>query len=76
MKTAISIPDPLFEAAEQAARRRGCSRSQLYAEALERLLDGEPDDTTTTRLDAVYAEVPSHIDDDLIAAQRRAIGEP
>ncbi|MEM6753148.1 MAG: ChpI protein, partial [Cyanobacteria bacterium P01_C01_bin.38] len=33
MKTAISIPDPLFEAAEQFAKRLGLSRSELYAMA-------------------------------------------
>lgn len=31
MKTAISIPDPIFEAAEGFARRLGMSRSELYA---------------------------------------------
>ncbi|HEX9737109.1 MAG TPA: ChpI protein, partial [Thermoanaerobaculia bacterium] len=30
MKTAISLPDPLFEAAEALAARLSMSRSQLY----------------------------------------------
>lgn len=34
VKTAISIPDELFERAERIAARRGCTRSGLYAEAL------------------------------------------
>jgi hypothetical protein len=33
MKTAISIPDPVFEAAEMFARRTGMSRSQLFTAA-------------------------------------------
>jgi predicted transcriptional regulator len=38
MKTAVSIPDDLFEAAERAAQRRGSTRSGLYAEALASFL--------------------------------------
>ena len=34
MKTAVSIPDPVFEEAELLARKLGKSRSQLYAEAV------------------------------------------
>ena len=34
MKTAISIPDEIFLAAEQLAKRIGSSRSELYATAL------------------------------------------
>jgi metal-responsive CopG/Arc/MetJ family transcriptional regulator len=39
MKTAISLPDPLFKAGEKAARRLGVSRSQLYARALRQYLE-------------------------------------
>lgn len=47
MKTAISIPDPLFERAERMAKRLGKSRSQLYAEALtEYVARHDPDDIT------------------------------
>jgi len=34
MKTAISLPDKLFESADALARRLGLSRSQLVATAL------------------------------------------
>jgi metal-responsive CopG/Arc/MetJ family transcriptional regulator len=34
MKTAVSIPDDLFEQAEELARRSKKSRSQLFADAL------------------------------------------
>jgi metal-responsive CopG/Arc/MetJ family transcriptional regulator len=54
MKVAVSIPDPLFEAADQVARRRKLSRSRLYAAALELLLDAEDDNDITARLDRVY----------------------
>lgn len=37
VKIAVSIPEDLFAAAEAEARRRGVSRSALYAEALRQL---------------------------------------
>jgi hypothetical protein len=55
MKIAVSIPDPLFEAADRLAAARKTSRSNLYAMALERLLAEEDDSAITDRLDAVYA---------------------
>lgn len=76
MKTAVSIPDPLFQAAEAAAKRRGCSRSQLYAQALEHLLADEQPDEITARLNAIFAEEPDPgLDPRFAAAQRRAIAE-
>lgn len=49
MKTAISLPDDVFEAAEREARRSRKSRSQLYAEALsEYLARHSPDEVTET----------------------------
>jgi hypothetical protein len=62
MKTAISIPDSLFEAAEAAARRLDVSRSELYARALEAFLAARSDDDITQRLNEVYAEQPARID--------------
>lgn len=75
VKTAISIPDPLFEAADRLARRRKMSRSALYAEALERLLAEHTGDDVTAQLDEVYAEQSSTIDEVVIAAQADALRE-
>ena len=75
VKTAVSIPEPLFRAADRLARRLGLSRSELYARALERLVDGEPADEVTSRLDEVYATEDSRVDDDLARAQGRAVAE-
>jgi hypothetical protein len=38
MKTAVSLPDVVFHAAERQARRTKKSRYQLYAEALREYL--------------------------------------
>jgi hypothetical protein len=45
MKTAVSIPDPLFRDAERLAKRLQRSRSQLYADALrEYVVRRSPDE--------------------------------
>lgn len=53
MKTAISLSDSLFYRAEAAAQQRGVSRSQLYAQALERYLDEMPEDPITAQINQV-----------------------
>ncbi len=58
MKTAISLPDPLFEAADQLARQLGKSRSQLYAEAVREYLERHRDEDITRRLDEIYGAEP------------------
>ena len=75
MKTAVSIPDPIFEAADRLARRRRISRSELYAEALARLLEADESRGITERLDDVYSERSSELDPGLAAAQALAIDE-
>ena len=43
MKTAISMPDELFERAEAEAGKQGVSRSELYQVALREYLKGLDD---------------------------------
>lgn len=76
MKTAISIPDPLFDSAETLAARLGVSRSQLYATALARLLAEHAGNEVTARLDAIYggeAGEPSRLDAAAVALQAHAL---
>jgi len=58
MKTAISLPDDLFEAADRLAIRLGRSRSELYATALAEYLEKHRFQGVTERLDAVYQAQP------------------
>lgn len=69
MKTAISLPDPLYEAAERAALQLGLSRSRLYAEALREFLQRRSDLWIREALDAVYRTEPSELEAGLEAAQ-------
>jgi metal-responsive CopG/Arc/MetJ family transcriptional regulator len=75
MKTAVSIPTPLFQKAERRRRKLGISRSELYATALEHLLNEEPDAAVTRALEEVYATVESSLDHRLAASQRKATAE-
>lgn len=68
VKTAISLPDDLFEAAEALAGRLGLSRSQLYATALARFVAEQQRAGLTARLNAVYAGAPADVAED--AAER------
>jgi metal-responsive CopG/Arc/MetJ family transcriptional regulator len=54
MKTTISIPDPLFEAAQGLARRLGMSRSQFFSTAVDDLVQKYRSSGVTGRLNAVY----------------------
>ena len=73
MKTAISIPDPVFRSTEKLAARLGVSRSQLYTKALSALVEKHRDDLVKTRLDEIYSEADSALDPGLASAQLRAI---
>lgn len=59
MKTAISIRDEVFEAAERTAKDLGISRSELYTKAVGEFLERHADERVTERLNAVYGENPS-----------------
>jgi metal-responsive CopG/Arc/MetJ family transcriptional regulator len=56
MKTAISIPDDLFEAAEKMARRLKITRSELYQQAIADFLRHRSSDIVRESLDRVYSK--------------------
>ena len=62
MKTAISIPDSIFEAANHLARRLGISRSRLYTCAVSEYIREHQNDRVTEKLDEIYTKEPSHLD--------------
>jgi len=69
MKVAISLPDPVFRAAEILARKLGKSRSQLYAEAIAEYVGARGAKALTARLNAVYDKESSDLDPALRYAQ-------
>jgi metal-responsive CopG/Arc/MetJ family transcriptional regulator len=73
VKTAVSIPDPLFKEADKLAARLGKSRSELFADALREHLLRHGDAAITARLDAVYSDLEPSEEDrvrlDAVAAE-------
>ena len=77
MKTAISIPDAIFDEAERLAKLRGWSRSELYAKAVSAYVTSERYQGVREKLDAVYGPSvdESALDPILADAQARSLPE-
>lgn len=73
MKTAISIPDDVFESADSLAKEIGVSRSELYATAVAEYLAKFRDQDITQRLDEVYADQPSGLPAGFRSAQAKSV---
>lgn len=57
MKTAISIPDDLFNDAERLVARFKTSRSELYSRAIAEFVARHDDDAVTQALDEVARNI-------------------
>jgi metal-responsive CopG/Arc/MetJ family transcriptional regulator len=57
MKTAISLPDALFRAADAQAKRARKSRSQLYADAIAEYLSRHAPDEVTEAMNRVVDQL-------------------
>ena len=73
MKVAVSIPDPIFEAAEQLAKERNIPRSQVFAEALSTYLELRNSESVTAHLNEIYGRESSKVNDELTKVQFDAI---
>ncbi len=73
MKTAISIPDPIFNEAEELAKKLGMNRSEFYSQAVVKLISQYRDEEITERLNEVYEQEESHLDPVLKQLQTNAI---
>ncbi len=75
MKVAISVPDPLFEAAERISKHLRIPRSQLYARALQAYVKGHRTIGIRESLEAVYSQESSELDPMLVDLQAEALRE-
>ena len=62
MKTAVSLPDTVFQAAERLARARGLTRSALYTQALEEFLEANQIDPLTEAINQVADQFDTRLD--------------
>ncbi len=75
MKIAISVPNPIFEAAERMAQRLSMSRSQLYSQAVETFVKAHCGEDIRQALEAVYGSEPSELDPVMEQLQFEALRE-
>ena len=69
MKTDISIPNSVLEAADTLAERLGMSRNELIRLAVEEYVESHRQDGVRKALDAVYSEESSALDKALAQMQ-------
>ena len=69
MKTAVLIPDFVFQAAERLAKSLGIPRSPLYSRAIERYVSEAQQRDITARLNQVYAVEEDELDPALAVLQ-------
>jgi len=73
MKTAVSVPDGIFEQAEELARRTGRTRSEIYSTALRVYLAHHQAAPVTAAMDRALDEIDPEPDPFLDAAAREAM---
>ena len=74
MKTAISIPDPLFEEAESLASDLGISRSELFTKAIASFIEVQKYKSVTAQLNAVYSRENSVMNEAIAKKQYDSVG--
>ena len=75
MKVAISLPTPIFIAAEELAEELHVSRSRLYAQAIAQYLESLGGSSITAKLNAVYRKGSSSIDPAISRAQSKVLSD-
>ena len=73
MKTAVSIPDDVFEKVERLARRERRSRSEVFSTALREYVARHTPDEVTEAMDRVCAAVTDEHNGFAAAAARRVL---
>ncbi len=71
VKTAISLPEPLFEQMEALARETNLSRSRLVALALESFIQRHENQRLLAQLNAAYEAAPDAAERAVQQAHRR-----
>ena len=73
MKTAVSIPNELFDVAERLARRTRKSRSRLFSDALREYVARRSPEKITEEMDQALAQIGESNDPFVAAASRRRL---
>jgi len=73
MKTAVSIPDDVFEKVERFARRARRSRSEVFSAALREYMARHAPDEVTDAINQALDKVGDQKDEFVAAAARRIL---
>lgn len=73
MKTIVSIPDDIFEQAENVARKLKISRNEFYARAVAAFLEQQHADDVTLKLNEIYNQQESNLDSQLLKLQTQLL---
>jgi Ribbon-helix-helix protein, copG family len=73
MKTAVSIPDDVFEKVERFARRSKRSRSEIYSAALREFIARHGSDEVTEAMNRVVDDIGDEPDEFVAAAARHIL---
>jgi predicted transcriptional regulator len=73
MKIAVSVPDDVFQEAEELARRTKRSRSEVYSRALAEYVARHAPDRVTEAMDLALAEIGEPTDPIVRTASRRIL---
>ncbi len=73
MKTAISLPDDLFERADRFARRVGKSRSEVFQDALREYLARRAPENLTEAINRAVAAAGKGAEELVSAASRQVL---
>lgn len=73
MKTAVSVPDDVFEKAERLARREGRSRSEVFSAALREYVARHAPDEVTEAMNRVCDALGAQDDEFTTEAAHRVL---
>jgi metal-responsive CopG/Arc/MetJ family transcriptional regulator len=73
MKTAVSIPDELFDKADRLARRAHKSRSEVFSTAIREYVARHTPDEVTESMDRVCEQVGDQRDAFISEAARQSL---
>jgi len=73
MKTAVSIPDDVFEKVERLARRAKRSRSEVFSAALREYIARHAPDEVTETINHACDEIGDRRDEFVAVAARRIL---
>ena len=74
MKTTVTIPNPIHEAAVKLADQMDLSLSDLYTVALTAYVTAHQTEDITAALNRVYETEPSTVDSSIVKLQLKTIG--